>query len=149
MSSTRLPRWVVFDFLGVIVPLGVHSGLSYLGVHTKQAVDVGMVGLMRDLQSQGVLLAVASNSGKGWIESVWEKIDNAPKLDRLITPEMGATKPNPEYFSYLLSEIRVKPAEVIFVDDRQANCEGASQAGMEVFWYQGDVKKLRKAIGLN
>lgn len=148
MSSTRLPKWVVFDFLGVIVPLGVRSGLSYVGVHTKRAVDDEMIELMRDLQSRGVALALASNSGKAWINSVWKKIENAPKIDKIITPEMGATKPSAEYFNHLIKELNAKPEEIFFVDDRQANCIGAEEAGIQAMWYQGDVLALRDTLNL-
>ncbi len=148
MSSTKLPRWVVFDFLGVIVPLGVRSGLSYVGVHTKHAVDSEMIGLMQDLPRKGVSLALASNSGKAWIDSVWKKIDDAPTIAQLITPDMGAAKPQPEYFAHVLSVLKVPASEIVFVDDRQANCMGATDAGIDAVWYQGDVAELRRHIGL-
>lgn len=130
------------------MPLGVHSGLSYLGVHTKQSVDMEMIKLMCDLQSKSVSLALASNSGKTWIESVWKQIDNAPTIHKLITPEVGAIKPEPAYFRYVLAEIQTKPSEVVFVDDRQVNCIAASEAGIDAFWYQGSVADLHKHLGL-
>lgn len=149
MNSINLPNWVVFDFLGVIVPLGVRSGLSYMGVHTKQTVDLEIIELMHDLQKQGVLLALASNSGKAWIDTVWQKVNEAPKINALITPEMGAIKPQSEYFEYLVSELNVPAQSLVFIDDRQANCSAAVKAGMRAIWYQGDVVALRHAIGLD
>jgi HAD superfamily hydrolase (TIGR01509 family) len=119
-----------------------------MGVHTKHSVDLEMIQLMRDLQSRGTALALASNSGKPWIESVWKKIDDAPSIDTIITPEMGAAKPAVEYFSHLIEEIHAKPTEVFFVDDRQANCEAATQAGLQSYWYQGDVVALRQKLNL-
>lgn len=148
MSSTRLPKWVVFDFLGVIVPLGVRSGLSYVGVHTKHAVDGEMIELMRDLQREGVSLALASNSGKAWIDSVWKKIHDAPTIEQIITPDMGAAKPQSEYFMHVLDELKAQPKDIMFIDDRQANCIGAADAGIDAVWYQGDVAELRRHVGL-
>ena len=148
MSSIKAPAWAVFDFLGVIVPLGVRSGLSYMGVHTKHSVDPEMINLMRELQSQGIGLALASNSGKPWIESVWKKIEDAPKIDKIITPEMGAAKPAAAYFSHVIEELNAKPEEIFFLDDRQANCIGAEGAGIRAIWYQGDIAALRDELNL-
>lgn len=120
-----------------------------MGVHTKQSVDGEMIALMRDLQKKHVSLALASNSGKAWIDSVWKKIDNPPKIAKLITPEMGAIKPQPEYFAYLVRELGVQSADIVFVDDRQANCVGAKSTGIDAVWYQGDVTALRHHIGLD
>jgi putative hydrolase of the HAD superfamily len=44
--------------------------------------------------------------------------------------EVGAAKPDPEFFHRVVRRIGVPAAEVLFVDDNEANVEGARTAGL-------------------
>jgi putative hydrolase of the HAD superfamily len=44
--------------------------------------------------------------------------------------EIGLAKPDPAYFSHAVGLIGAEPHEVLFVDDRQENVEGARAAGL-------------------
>jgi putative hydrolase of the HAD superfamily len=44
--------------------------------------------------------------------------------------EVGAAKPDPEFFRRVVRRIGVPAAEVLFVDDSEANVEGARAAGL-------------------
>jgi HAD superfamily hydrolase (TIGR01509 family) len=137
----------VFDFLGVIVPFGVSSGLSYLGLGKKQVVDERIVALMRDLADKDVHLAVASNSGLAWIESALSEVENMPAIDKIITPEDGALKPDVAYFQKLRLILDASVDTVLFIDDREVNCQAAKAAGFNAFWYHGEVGELRQMLG--
>lgn len=52
--------------------------------------------------------------------------------------EVGAAKPDPEFFRRVVRRIGVPAAEVLFVDDSEANVEGARAAGLVAeHWHFG------------
>lgn len=47
--------------------------------------------------------------------------------------ELGLVKPNPEIFRVILEQSGYDPAETLFVDDNQGNCQVAEQLGIRTF----------------
>lgn len=43
---------------------------------------------------------------------------------------LGVAKPDPRYFATIAEELRLAPAELLFVDDRAQNVAGAREAGL-------------------
>lgn len=56
--------------------------------------------------------------------------------------QAGAIKPEPAIYQRHLAEQGILPAEAVFIDDRQANVEGARAVGMHAFMYQ-NVAQLK------
>jgi putative hydrolase of the HAD superfamily len=146
VSLVKKPKWVVFDFLGVLVPFGITSAVSYLGINQKHVVDDRLVEFMGELVEAGISLAVASNSGRAWIESVLDYTKDLPEIKAIITPEIGVIKPNEAYFRHVLSVLNAEPQAVVFIDDSQTNCEAAEKLGMRTFWYQANLADLKRLI---
>lgn len=44
----------------------------------------------------------------------------------------GWTKPDPRFFDLVAQRLEEDPADILFVDDTRANCEGAARAGFKV-----------------
>jgi 2-haloacid dehalogenase len=65
--------------------------------------------------------------------------------DILISGEARMTKPNPEIFRLALQRFRLRAAESFFVDDVQANVDGAIAAGMTAFLFT-DAPALRRTL---
>ncbi len=55
--------------------------------------------------------------------------------------EIGHAKPSPESYKFVLKELGVKPEEVVFVDDKQENVDGARAVGMHAICFH-DAKQL-------
>ncbi|MDI1364620.1 MAG: HAD-IA family hydrolase [bacterium] len=49
----------------------------------------------------------------------------------------GLLKPDPDVFSFVISELDVEPGEICFFDDSQSNVEAARRAGMEAYLTKG------------
>lgn len=47
--------------------------------------------------------------------------------------DLGLVKPNPEIFRVILEQSGYNPAETLFVDDNQGNCQVAEQLGINTF----------------
>lgn len=48
--------------------------------------------------------------------------------------EIGLRKPAPESFEYVLADAGLNAAETLFIDDSDANVEGAKKTGMSTIW---------------
>ena len=59
---------------------------------------------------------------------------------------MGLTKPSPEIFLAVCSDLSIDPSETLFVDDNAKNIEGAKKAGLRGYLFDGDVRKLSQYI---
>ena len=85
----------------------------------------------------GARLAVLSNAPV----EVAAAIDRLPALapfePRLFSCHLRRVKPEPAAFSLTLERLGASPAEVVFVDDRAANVEAATAAGLRAVRYSG------------
>ncbi len=59
--------------------------------------------------------------------------------------ELGMGKPNPQFFEYLLKDLKVSGSECIFIDDKQENLDVASEKGMKTILYT-DAESLKKGL---
>lgn len=100
------------------------------------------------LGARGVRLAVLSNAPV----EVAAEIDAAPWLadftPRLFSCDLRAIKPDPRAYRAALDALGAAPDEVVFVDDRPANVEGARAVGMraEVFTGPGALAGIARDL---
>ena len=82
------------------------------------------------------------------------KIQNAPeirpKLDSIFNKiysaeEIGLGKKNPESYKSVVKDLKVKPSEILFIDDMEGNVEAAKQAGLNAVVFQ-NLDKLKKDL---
>lgn len=57
--------------------------------------------------------------------------------------ELGMRKPDPRIFQHALTELGVAPADVVFVDDNQANVDAASALGIAAYRVEGPAEVRR------
>ncbi|MEK7516123.1 MAG: HAD family phosphatase [Patescibacteria group bacterium] len=69
----------------------------------------------------------------------WEILRRVPLITSLGTPclsfELGAVKPEPEFYKRAAVELGVRPEDCLLVDDLAKNCEGARKVGMSALRY--------------
>lgn len=59
--------------------------------------------------------------------------------------EFGASKPEPRVYTACLERLGVRPDETLFIDDSEANIQGAVQAGLHAHHYR-DLAGLLRAL---
>ena len=79
-----------------------------------------------------------------WIKELLDKFDGV-----VLSGKIGLTKPNKEIFEYLLNTYKLNANECLFIDDSPLNINGAKNAGIEGYVFDGDVQKLREFISCN
>ena len=57
---------------------------------------------------------------------------------------MGVCKPSADFFNKILEAERVKPDEVLFVDDSKRNIEAAACLGINTLWVDADKDWLHE-----
>ena len=92
-------------------------------------------------------VGLVSNIGRDWMQDFFDKHALHDLFDvAVLSSEEGITKPNPLIFERAAERLEVFVDEVIFVDDRQENCDGAVAAGMRSVLYTSleDLKESLK-----
>lgn len=92
--------------------------------------------------------ALVSNTNEYHFSSVLPRIPALQYLpNRYLSYEMGALKPYPEFYDYIIRHEQVKPEEMLFIDDLKANVEAATRAGMRGYQFRNAAEledELRK-----
>jgi putative hydrolase of the HAD superfamily len=64
---------------------------------------------------------------------------------RVVSCEVGACKPEPAIYRYLLERFELDPASTVFIDDMQANLDAASAAGIRTVLFTS-VESCRRDL---
>lgn len=90
-----------------------------------------IIPFVEDVRSQ-YRIAVLSNT----CACHWEKVERVSSLIKIFPHlftsfQLGAMKPDAIVYSTVCSALKVKPSEVVFIDDLGENVEGARNCGMK------------------
>ena len=98
--------------------------------------------IIQKLRENGHKCVLGSNTFPPHMEVV-RKMKEKPLclLDHLyLSYEMGIAKPSSSFFLQILKEERVSPQDCVFIDDRLANIESASDLGIKTLLYDNNNK---------
>ena len=109
-----------------------------------------MVDAVRQIRASELLTGLVSNS---WSTAHYDRQLLAELFDAVvISAEVGLHKPQPEIYRLAAERLEVDPAECVFVDDLQENCEGAEAVGMTAVRYRNapeTIARLDELTGLS
>ena len=120
------------------------------GVWRRQYVVLATAAaLLESLRDRGLQTGLVANS---WpdpprvLRADAEALGLAPHLDVMVfSGEVGYRKPSPEIFLRACEELRIEPAQVVFVgDDLAGDVQGASRVGMatvQALWFRADEQR--------
>ena len=86
--------------------------------------------LIEKLRAAGYDLYVLSNMSREFIDFLRKMPVYGNFKGDVVSCEVHTVKPEPEIYEILLSKFGLEPSETLFVDDRQANIEAASELGL-------------------
>ena len=106
-----------------------------------------MYGLVKQLKENGYGIYLLSNASSDF----HERRKDIPALALfdgvVVSADYKLLKPEKEIYLTLFEKFGLKPEECFFIDDVQANIDGAKMAGMDGHCYaHGDVEILKKAL---
>jgi 2-haloacid dehalogenase len=107
----------------------------------------GTVQILSQLKEKGYRLYALSN----WSAELFpQSKDDFPFLqwfdDILLSGEVQLTKPDPRIYQLLLSKYGLKPEQVLFIDDRQANVQAALQLGIDSIVFESPEQLEQQLI---
>jgi 2-haloacid dehalogenase len=112
----------------------------------------GMNEIVDALDARGVpLFAITNFSADFWPPfHAKEKAFFARFKDIVVSGQVKLLKPDPAIYWLALDRFRLRPAEALFVDDREINVEGALAVGMQAHLFTGpdDLRARLVAEGL-
>lgn len=107
----------------------------------------GMEELVKELKEAGLSIYLCSNASLR-LRVFENRIPGIKYFDGvLVSAEEKLLKPEPEIFERLFEKFSILPEESLFIDDIQANIDGAAACGMKGYCFaDGDVGKLREYL---
>jgi 2-haloacid dehalogenase len=112
----------------------------------------GMPELVAELDAAGVpLFAITNFSADFWPPfHARERAFFSRFRDIVVSGEEKLLKPDPAIYYLALDRFRLRPADALFIDDRQINVEGAVAVGMQahLFTDAADLRQRLVAEGL-
>ena len=115
-------------------------------LESGQEVRPEMTALLGELHAQGLRLGLLTNNvreARSWWESGVLPLDRFEVV--LDSSELGVRKPDPRVYEIALERLGLDAAEVAFVDDLQANVDGALQVGLRGLLFQ-DPSQCRSEL---
>lgn len=115
--------------MGLRLPVDVWTEARRLATRVRP----GLIGHISSLASRGVGIAILTNNGR-LLAAHWEHI--VPALFPLfrgrayVAAEFGVAKPDPGVYVAVLEKLGWRAEDTLFIDDAQANVDGAVAAGM-------------------
>lgn len=108
----------------------------------------GMYDLVRELKEAGYGIYLLSNASVRQ-HDYWPRVPGSEFFDgTLISADEKVMKPQPEIYRLCMERFGLLLEECVFIDDVQANVDGAASCGMGGILFQGDASMLRKGLQL-
>lgn len=109
--------------------------------------------LAKELRQKGYGVYLLSNANSKFHAYARENVPCLKYMNGyMISADEKCVKPSKEIYEKFFRKFDLNPDECIFIDDLTANCEGAKNAGMRAYCYDGDFDKLveyLKSIGID
>lgn len=105
----------------------------------------GTVPLIKKLRKRYRIIAL-SNEGRDWNRYRKRRFKLEELFDFFITSSnVGLAKPDMRIYRLALKKLRLKPGEVIFIDDREKNLKPARKMGMKAILFRS-ARELGKEL---
>ena len=135
-AITEAEYWAHYTDAGFVVDVAAFHDARRSGYRW---ID-GMRELLDDLA--GVVRRVGATNYPDWVTELADGMLSGYLDEVVASYEVGARKPEPEFYTRVLEFAGAAAHEVFFVDDREVNVEGAREAGIAAHHFT-DVAKLR------
>ncbi|HZR28442.1 MAG TPA: HAD family phosphatase [Terriglobales bacterium] len=114
-------------------------------VEMWSTVNAEMMKWVKDLRSAGIKTAILSNMPEDMAIHARKNFHWLTDFDcHVFSCEIGVIKPNPRIYQHCLEGLNVHPSEALFIDDREANVQGAREVGIHGIQFQSSGQLSRE-----
>ncbi|QQO07511.1 HAD family hydrolase [Breznakiella homolactica] len=116
-----------------------------LGKFFTPVMDDPTVRVVQELKDSGMRVVAGTNVIDAHYE-IHMELGQYAIFDKVYASNhIGISKPDPEFYSYIVSAEGVQPGESFFTDDIQENVDAAAELGLAAFLYT-DAQSLRSQL---
>lgn len=106
----------------------------------------GIEPLLAQLSARGIEMHTLSNYPP-WYAWIEERLGLSRYVRwTFVSCLTGLRKPDPAAYAHAARQLGLAPEQLLFVDDRAANCEAARAIGMAAIHFEGDVAALERGL---
>jgi putative hydrolase of the HAD superfamily len=104
-----------------------------------------LIAYMRELRERGYKLAICTNNVREW-EARWRPMVPIDEIFDVVVDSafVGTRKPEPKIYRITLERLGATPEATLFIDDAEANCEGARQLGMTAVQFRRTAQAIEE-----
>jgi epoxide hydrolase-like predicted phosphatase len=104
-----------------------------------------VIAYMRELRDRGYKLAICTNNVREW-EPLWRAMLPPDEIFEVVVDSafVGTRKPERRIYELTLERLRVRAEAALFIDDLEANCEGARAVGIPAVWFQSTEQAIEE-----
>lgn len=100
--------------------------------------EMRVSGMLRQLKTMGYSIGVASNSTRGTVNKVLERMSIREYFDVVLSrDDVNDPKPSDEIFNRCFTLLRVKPEECLIIEDSKPGIAAAEKTGAEILKVSG------------
>lgn len=127
-----------------------HSGSidEFLDIWFKSEHNIAedVVELVKSLKQKGLIVAIATNQEEYRTKYIEENMGLGQHFQHIFSSaRIGHMKPSRDFFAHVQKSLGVKPQEILFIDDSEANVKGAKDFGMNAHFYT-DLETCKKVV---
>lgn len=105
-------------------------------LRTEHHLNHKLVTLIKQLKKDQYKLGMLSNLGRGWLDELLPFQEVRGLFDDIVVSgDVHMVKPQREIYLLACDRLFVEPEDTLFIDDIQANCTGAQDAGLNAIHY--------------
>ncbi|MCC6953468.1 MAG: HAD-IA family hydrolase [Deltaproteobacteria bacterium] len=110
-----------------------------LWLESERYVDPAICAMIVEVRRRGLTAGLATNQELRRARYMREVMKLSTLFDRLfISGELGAMKPQPEYFETVTTALGVEPNSILFIDDEERYTSAASAAGWQFIVHESN-----------
>jgi len=96
----------------------------------------GVFELIEKLRKNGYKTYLLSDQTNDWWPILDQRYGISNYFDKVfISSEVGFNKPEKEFYEFVLKDTKIKPDEILFIDDLKENLGPAEELGMNTLFY--------------
>ena len=122
---------------------GAERSVAHRMISSAHHPNEGVFDIVRKLKKDGYILGIISNAAEPLTNRLSEELISLFDFQTL-SYQVAAIKPEPAIYEAFLRQAGVDAEETIFIDDREANSEGARRVGMQAITYQSSERLLKE-----
>ncbi|RLB64525.1 MAG: hypothetical protein DRI90_04380 [Deltaproteobacteria bacterium] len=156
LIEAKHPRaWIEFELGKTAAPTMLRRFFRDGRSFDHQGLEAAMVGAYQWLEGVEPLLAQLSAAGWAmhalsnypeWYQLIEEKLGIARYVDwRFVSCQTGVRKPDLQAYLGAAESLSLAPSRLLFIDDRQVNCDAARTVGMDSILFV-DTAALTEAL---